>query len=1322
MQRKRTILRRSFAVAMASALVVNLFPMGIIVSDAAGTTETPKVLFEQNNGKASEYGLQDTKFVDANGKTVDEDTFVNKDYVDDGDALKYIANSTDSDVSDPEAGFNGTASSLPAKYETTYLTKDAVDQGPWGCCWAFGCTAAMEANIIKNKSKMAGLSSLTANTIDLSERYLAWFSHNTKTTDKTDIAYGDGVVKNTPAKAYTGGNQYQVAYALATGTGPELENTAKYDASSTMKGVAENLRGYSVARLTDTNTLSNYVYSDANVKTVKAMVYNYGAATLTYGSNNSAYKVDSKGDNNFYSGKKGANHMVSIIGWDDNYAASNFKYTPKGNGAWLCRNSWGPNWAADPTAACEGSGNFWVSYYEPLNDVCVFDMDSADTYSKAYYYVRDSATVLISYGGNSVTAANIYRASGDESLTSVGVQTKQNGLSAEVTIYTSDTAMANPTAGTKQTAATTTVTDLGLEGYHRIDLSKAVTLKKDQYFSVIIKLTGSTVAAKFCCEANSAGVEKKGQTFYGTPSGSWVDATDKSINFAKNAAIYAYTKTSTVSVDDSNKLNSLKTAVNSLKQADIEKTAGADTWARIQLEKTIAGSLKQAKNISRSIKMLESVMSLISSRNMYADSTLANGPGKNGAEIYINGGTVKVNGVSTNYKTKTLFFSFPRTHSWVKYKNGGYIGKVSGKYVVGLTKTATPPKLNTNGTVQSDDEATFIASAKISGSKVIINPKAEGDVYVWVYWYPKSGMDQDERIQEQMSTGYAMTKVHVDTAPANVRLYATADANPVNGDIGYTAQNIPAGGSTDVYVKGTVGKITKTANTMKVIENSNVGYNCTVPAKYAKYITVTKDASNPQKFHIAVDASISSIIKDGKKLTVTLPFVCDKNGKKANFKVIVGNPVKTMSLAKGDDTTNFSVNNTTKTVSVVMGSAKTAAQTAMLNETTTFYDTSRKGTDSTSIIRIPCENGFTYSAAGGISVVGKVSAAQKKVSIAAVKKQPGYYKITAAKGTQGGTEAYFVIAHNTYVRKAGAGYQVVHVKVGEANHVTKMSVERSAADTMSTVTTDKTSGIVQIQMDDCWTAKRTAQITETLTLSDVTKEGTDITGIYRLPAADSFTVTTAKEITVTEALSADQKKVTMAKKAKTTNEYVITAANGTRPGTEAFFMLFHNSENQKSGTGYTIIKVTVGVANHVKSMSVRGEGGLSVSTDSNKIVTVTMSSSITGKSTAKISETLTLTTPSYPGDVGTDPAKVYRMPTADAFRVTAAKEIAVTGSLTAAQKKVTMAKVNGLDNVYQITAAKGVSPGTEVYFMLFHNAVSGGSGTGYQIVKVVIWC
>ena len=1355
MKRKFFFVKRSIVAALTASLAVTLAPVNVPVGGIigkkdsadmadAGTVRTAdaaslssdnpanctkvvnkadgdfKMIFEKESGVPSESGVQMTKLVDENGKLVDEGKLVNEDYLNDGEALNFIADQ-EADDKLPEAGFNSTLSNPPAKYTSPYLTKAPVNQSSWGLCWAFASTAAMEANIVKgikgNANAFPGLT-VTAANIDLSERFLGWFSHNTFTTDKTNIAYGDGKKLNTPAKAYKGGNEIQVSYALATGSGPELEASAPYDTTSAMKGVGEDIRNFSVAKLRDLNRMDRYDYSDTSVKTVKAMVTNYGAATVTYGSNNRYYKKDSNGATNFYTGTRGSSHMVAIVGWDDSYAASNFYSQPRGNGAWLCRNSWGSNWGKD--------GYFWMSYYEPTYTIAAFDMQSADAYGKAYYYVRDASRAYINGGdrqGNTITfnaaaAANIFKAEGKESLTSVGVQVEHNGLSAEVTIYTSDSAMSSPTDGNK--VITKKVDDLGLVGFHTIDLGTAVSLNEGQYFSVIVRLSGDS-ETYFVGEKNDAGVEKKGQTFYYSAyNAAWIDASEKSMNSIKNAAIYAYTKPQETAKSE---LEEEKKAVSALKEADVKAVSGADAWNRIKMELSLANNATQAINVKRSIYMLRSASSCAVSRNMMTDLTLQNGPGRNGVELYANGGTVKVNGVSTNYSSRTLNFNVEKSYSWVFVKNKYSFWlekKITGKYVVALTTTNKRPELNLDGTVKNPDTvAEAIAKATLSGTKVTIKPKAAGDVYVWVMWYPKS---YAERQQECLDAAkdYAMTKVHVSTAPAAVRLYSSEAADPVTGAVEYSSSVIPAGYGTDIYVKGTVGAVAK--NTMQEIKDAYVGYNCTVPAKYASYITVMKDTANPRKFHVDVSRDILNLAKPGKTIAVTISFTCDKNSKKGNFKIVAGNPVKTMSLAKSDDDTNnakVTTDTKSKVTSVVMDSAKTAAQTALLNETTALYiaDGDVKGTDGTTIVRIPCADGFTITNTGAVKVFGTVGAAQKKVSIAAVKGKPGTYKVTAAKGTQGGTEAYFVISHNTYGKSSGTGYNVVKVKVGEANHVKSMGVV--AANDTTKVTTANNISVVTI--DSSLTAAKTAILSENTTLEYADKEGTDITGIYRLPCGDErgFEVTTAKEIKVVGALSAMQKKVTMARVvSKGVVTYKITAAKGVQPGTEAYFMLFHNSEKGGSGTGYQIIKVQVGVANHVTAMSMKAVTGASLITDNaTKIATVTLAAANKAKQTAAIQESTTLRAPK---EDGTDVTNIYRMPSENGFTVTTAKEIKVVGSLTSAQKKVSLAKVKGQADAFAITAKKGTPIGTTVYFMVFHNAEGSKSGTGYQIIKVVV--
>ena len=111
-----------------------------------------------------------------------------------------------------------------------------------------------------------------------------------------------------------------------------------------------------------------------------------------------------------------ANHAIDIVGWDDHYAARNFAQRPPGNGAFLCRNSWGRAWGA--------GGYFWVSYYDSLitTDVAAWpQVQSVSNYGRCYQYDAYGQTDSLGWSGLQYGFfANRFTAAANGSLEAVG--------------------------------------------------------------------------------------------------------------------------------------------------------------------------------------------------------------------------------------------------------------------------------------------------------------------------------------------------------------------------------------------------------------------------------------------------------------------------------------------------------------------------------------------------------------------------------------------------------------------------------------------------------------------------------------------------------------------------------------------------------------------------------------------------------------------------------------------------------------------------------------------------------------------------------------
>lgn len=1019
MERQR-ILKAMLSVGLSTAMAVTVLPSGAYapakeakaasvsyyVNKSRAKADTKKakvgtkadlaktVYLTKKTGSSSKYGYQSEKYVNTSGKTVNVQAF--------SEAISGVSSKKKANRASSTTTVNN-KSSLPT----------ARNQSSWGLCWAFGSVASIEANLlVKKKCKSV---STDKSALDLSERHIAWFAHNTYSTLSTDpTKKTDGVKKTTAKKAYTGGNSAQVEAALARGTGMELEENFPYSAS--MGGVSEAERYGSTVTLHDTYTTSYDAVSDASnsISNTKKLIDGYGAVTAAYYSTTNGYGQGSSGYSYYQTVSKSTNHEVALVGYNDNYAVSNFTGNcgqPAQKGAWLARNSWGSDWG--------DTGYFWISYYDQsLTDIRAFSMTDSAGYGDIYQYDATGKAGVM----EGTASANVFTARQDDTLKSVGIYTNSAITTGKIQVYVSDTKPENPAAGTLKT--TQTISAISYAGYHLIDLSSAVALTKGQYFSVVVTLGTSGSSGAYAFEGRGSGRKASAGQSYCLQGSEWLDT----YKIAGNACIKAVMQSP---VSDTTTLSSLITEASAITKASVTNYGGNDYYSWLQEEITAAKAALTAKSkddVERSVKRLRNVISQNTSKGLYVDSAKMQGPGNGGISMYLNGGNFTKDGVTSRYGARTLYYTVNKVMSWKPYKKNRLISAYYGYYVVAATTTYTKPTLGSDGKVTDPDtDAAQIVKTKLSGSKVTVSPLKAGTVYLWVLYFPKGGKVNADDVED-----YAVTKVTVgETAPSVVKLYddSTKAQNCADTTVTqYTSTVIPQGGSTSVFVAGTTGVKTKKVNTLAPTTLDGTNYEPIVPTKYANYITVARDSKVSNKFTISVaDGILDQFkVKTNKSLTVSIPFYCNKNSRKAYFKVVIGNPVKSIALS---DATGLTMTEKSGIANVeIEAPTGKKSVSGTFVETKTLYSEDRSCTDGTTILKMANASDYYYSAGNVIGVKTTLTAAQKKISMSLAKDKKTY-KITVAAGTPAGTTVYYIIRHNAYQHTSGAGYKILQVTV-----------------------------------------------------------------------------------------------------------------------------------------------------------------------------------------------------------------------------------------------------------------------------------------------------
>lgn len=282
-----------------------------------------------------------------------------------------------------------------------FLPKEYEDQKSTNLCWAYA--QAMACEISAKKAELLDPDS------SLSAAHLGYFFYNLgeDVEDPNGNLAGEytrpvGVTDWTKAPGNARLSMWELAQWLGL-VSYDKDMDSAYD-NSRLTGDED--KATLLNNDTDTAYLDDAVHVDGVYMAgldadkridVKTLIYNLGAVNTGYYTAN---EYDSFAQSKtvtdgydvsygtyYYDGTDGhgANHAITIVGWDDNYSKDNFVKTPSADGAWLCLNSYGSE-----DASYAQKGLFWMSYEDAgllSEKVAVgYSLSAASNYDNIYQY------------------------------------------------------------------------------------------------------------------------------------------------------------------------------------------------------------------------------------------------------------------------------------------------------------------------------------------------------------------------------------------------------------------------------------------------------------------------------------------------------------------------------------------------------------------------------------------------------------------------------------------------------------------------------------------------------------------------------------------------------------------------------------------------------------------------------------------------------------------------------------------------------------------------------------------------------------------------
>lgn len=247
----------------------------------------------------------------------------------------------------------------PEKYDLRDKIYINVEhQRNFGICYAFASLTSLETYIALNYNEYYDFSEIHfASSLYLKDNYYSSvdaalrnggnFNHFVLYTQKDNSLVLDQAM---PMSKYTNLSRTDLEQTITTDYNNIASNffsIVKVNDTTSFDVIWGDKSKYSSAELTNFRTkVKNHILQYGSIS---ASIYSSGTPEFTGSS--TYYRVIDDSLESVQDVRKKVNHMISVVGWDDNYDANGAWST---KGAYLCLNSWGTTFGDD--------GYFYISY------------------------------------------------------------------------------------------------------------------------------------------------------------------------------------------------------------------------------------------------------------------------------------------------------------------------------------------------------------------------------------------------------------------------------------------------------------------------------------------------------------------------------------------------------------------------------------------------------------------------------------------------------------------------------------------------------------------------------------------------------------------------------------------------------------------------------------------------------------------------------------------------------------------------------------------------------------------------------------------------